>query len=888
MTKPLLATKLFTPPASDRSVERPRLTQRLAAGLRGKLSLVCAPAGFGKSTLLSAWLQACDHPSAWLTLDAGERDANQFAAYLTASLRSVCADLGEGALALAQARPRPSPEAVLTHLINRLAAQRGKLVLVLDDYQLASSPQVDALLAWLLEHMPAQLHLVVASRTLPRIALARWRAQGEVLELGPDDLRFQGEEATLFLNRAMALGLTQAQVRALDARTEAWPAGLHMAAVSLTGRVDADAFIESFTGSHRLVMDYLLEEVLLRQSADIQNFLLCTSVLERLCPELCDAVMQAKVGVAVESLRYLELNHLFVVPLDDERHWYRYHALFSAMLQQRLRESEAASPLPGLSVLHLRACAWYETQGMVGPALHHAVAAGDTLRAMQVVQGHALGQPVPLYFLEDAEPVLQWLQHQPPAFLNAHPMLWLMLAWSYLATSQHSQMQAPIVGAEAAIERVPQHADYRRWRGELHAVRAWAAVAAMDAVTIAREANLALNWLHEDQVVVRTTAHCALGVAHQFSGETEAAQGVYGDVVAMAQACGNRMFAIVASIALGHLQHNDNHLHLAARTLARALKMLNGQPHAVACEVHLGLARIHYEWNELDAAASHAQKSSQLAAALECDSALGADALLAQIFLSRAETEAALTLLRQASTAAQTRNQHGGRLVIAHAHVQALLQTGEVIAAARVAQDHALPLDQAWVLLARGQALQAHEFLTAFFEASRATASASDVLRALLLQALALDAVDPSEAALVVLEEAMAFAESQGCVRMFVDLGGPMQRLLDKATTGSWPRYVAMLQDAMSTQMEALAPAAQNADSVPVTASTQRALTEPLSQRELQILTLICKGLSNQEIGAQLFVSLSTVKWHNQNIFDKLNVQRRTEAVARAQELNLL
>jgi LuxR family transcriptional regulator, maltose regulon positive regulatory protein len=302
MTAPLLATKLFAPPPSPRSVERSRLTQRLDAGLHGKLTLVCAPAGFGKSTLLGAWVQACEHPSAWLSLDEGERDANQFVAYLTASLRSISADLGEGALALAQARPRPSAETVLTHLINRLTVRRGRLVLVLDDYQLASSPEVDAALAFLLENMPAQLHVVVVSREVPAIALARLRAQGQVLDIGQDELRFQAEETNLFLNRSVALGLTEPQIRALEARTEGWPTGLHMAAVSLAGRKDAEIFIQSFTGSHGLVMDYLLEEVLRRQPADVQAFLMRTSVLDRMCPELCDAVMQEKLGV--ESLRY--------------------------------------------------------------------------------------------------------------------------------------------------------------------------------------------------------------------------------------------------------------------------------------------------------------------------------------------------------------------------------------------------------------------------------------------------------------------------------------------------------------------------------------------------------------------------------------------------------
>jgi LuxR family transcriptional regulator, maltose regulon positive regulatory protein len=884
MTTPLLATKLFAPSPPLRSVERQRLTQRLDAGLHGKLTLVCAPAGFGKSTLVGAWVQTCEHPSAWLSLDEGDQDPNQFAAYLTASLRSISADLGDSALALAQARPRPPPETVLVHLINRLALRRGRLVLVLDDYQFASSPEVDALLAFLIDKLPAQLHLVVVSREVPAIALARLRAQGQVLDIGPQHLRFVADETRLFLNQAMALGLTEPQVQALDARTEGWPAGLHLAAVTLAKQSDAESFIRSFTGSHRLVQDYLIEEVLQRLPADVQAFLLRTSILERMCPELCDAVMQAEGGR--ESLRSLDQSNLFVVPLDDDRRWYRYHHLFGAMLQQRLREREATPPL------HLRASAWFESQGMVKQALHHAVAAGDTLRAIQVVQGHGM----PLYFLEDAEPVLQWLQDQPTAALDAHPTLWLMLAWSYLATSQHSRMRAPIVGAEAAIEAANKaaidHPDYRRWRGELNAVRAWEAVALCDPVAIKREAGLALAWLPQDNLAVRTTAHCALGVAHQFSGDRVAARRVYGEVVPMAESCGNRMFTIVACIALGHLQEDDNHLHLAARTYGRALKVLGDQPHLVACEVHLGLARIHYQWNDLDAAALHAEKSSRLAVLLECDSALGADALRAQILLSRAETEAALALLNEANAAAQTRNQQGGRLVIAQVQVQALLQTGEVMTAAQIAQSQALPLAHAWVLLARGQALQAHESLTAFLQDSRAGATTADVLRALLLKALALDAFDPSDAALTVLEEAMALAEPQGCVRAFVDLGGPMQRLLHKASQGARSRYTALLLEAMQTHLIAIVPVAPTTAPPPAVAEPPpdptRAMADPLSPRELQILTLICKGLSNQEIGQQIFLSLSTVKWHNQNIFDKLDVQRRTEAVARARELNLL
>lgn len=875
MTPPLLQTKLFAPPPSPRIVARQRLLKRLDAGLQGKLTLVCAPAGFGKSTLLGAWVESCEHPSAWLSLDEGDRDPNQFVAYLTASVQSISADLGSGALALAQARPRPHPETVLVHLINRLMKHRGRLILVLDDYHLASSVEVDALLSFLIANRPPQVHLVVVSREAPAVGLARGRALGQVLDLGPQDLRFDADESRRFLNHSMALGLTESQVHALDERTEGWPTGLQLAAVSLARQIDADAFIRSFTGSHRLVQDYLLEEVLQRLPADLQAFLLRTSILDSMCSELCDAVTQVEGGS--EFLRQLDVGNLFVVPLDDGRRWYRYQHLFGAMLRQRLGETETILPL------HLRASAWYESQGMVGQALKHAVAACDTSRAMAVVQGRG----VPLYFLEDAEPVLRWLEALSPADMDAHPSLWLMLAWSYLATSQHSRMRAPILGAEAAIDAAVGHPDRISWRGELSAIRAWEAVAHRDPAVIEREATVALEMLPPDHLALRTAAHCALGVVHQFRGDRAAAQRVYSEVVPMAESCGNRMFTIVACIALGHLQEDDNHLYLAARTYARALRALGDQPHQVACEVHLGLARIHYQWDDLPVAATHAEKSSRLATLLECDSALGADALRAQILMSRGETDAALALLSHASTAAQTRNEQGGRRCIAEAQVQALIQTGEIIAAGQIAQSEALPLAHARVLLARGQALQAHEALTEFLETSRGGTSTTDILRALLLDALALDAFDPSDAALMVLEEVLTLAEPQGCVRLFVDLGGPVLRLLEKIAHGTRPRYTAQLREAIQQQMQVKEPIQHSDEASQGPAATPQ-LENPLSQRELQILSLICTGLSNQEIGQQLFVSLSTVKWHNQNIFDKLDVQRRTEAVARARELNLL
>src|SRR5256714_8006750 len=378
MPTPILATKLYIPPLRPNVVIRPRLIERLNEGLHRKLTLIAAPAGFGKTTLVSEWVEGIERPrarTAWLSLDEGENDPARFLTYLVAALQTIAATIGEGVLGALQSPQPPPPEAILTALLNDLTTIKDHFVLVLDDYHVLDAKAIDQALTYLVEHLPPQMHLVIATREDPALPLARLRARGHLTEVRAVDLRFTPSEAAAFLNQGMGLNLSAEDITALEARTEGWIAGLQLAALSMQGQQDTTGFITSFTGSHHFVLDYLVEEVLGQQSERVQTFLLRTSILDRLCGPLCDAVLMDPSVSGRATLEDLERANLFLVPLDDERRWYRYHQLFADLLRQRLHQSIASSPADAQSQvneLHLRASLWYEDQGLSMEAVHHA------------------------------------------------------------------------------------------------------------------------------------------------------------------------------------------------------------------------------------------------------------------------------------------------------------------------------------------------------------------------------------------------------------------------------------------------------------------------------------------------------------------------------------
>jgi LuxR family maltose regulon positive regulatory protein len=910
----LLATKLYIPPVRTELVSRPRLIERLNAGLATQdvfsraLTVLSAPAGFGKTTLVTQWLNSVDCPSTWLSLDESDNDVTRFLTYSVAALRTIEADIGKGVLSALQSPQPPPAEAVLTSVINDVTALPDGMILVLDDYYLIEAQAVHDALTFLLEHLPPQMHLVIASREDPPLPLARLRARGQLTEVRATDLRFTSSEAAEFLNRVMGLGLSAEDIAALETRTEGWITGLQLAAISMQGRKDASSLIRSFSGSHHFVLDYLVEEVLRQQSESVQTFLLRTSVLDRLCGPLCDAV--CSVGTASsaketavlrrdadlhptpsasgqETLEYLEHANLFIIPLDNERRWYRYHHLFADLLRQRLNRSAASSTGDegrGAAEYHIRASEWYEDNGLDIEAFRHAAAAHDVERAERLM----LGEWMPLHFRGAVAPVLNWLESLPTTELDARPLLWVMYASALTMVGQISAVEPKLQAAEAALTAASQGSTEpdeknRNVVGHIAAIRAMLAARHDQVETIIAQSRRALEYLHPDNLPVRTATIWKLGYAYQLQGDRAAASQAYAEAESTSHASGNVMVSILATIGLGQIQEAETQLHLAADTYRRNLELYGDQPLPIASEAHLGLARIYYEWNDLDAAHRHGQQSIQLARQEEdTDRFVSCKVFLARLKLAQGDVVGGAAMLAEADQSVRQHNFVDRMAEVVAAQVRTLLQQGNLEAAAHLAETHGLPISQARVHLAQGDTAAALAVLEPLRQQVEAKKWQDERLKVVVLQAVAHHARGEQDQALQVLGDALALAEPGGFIRTFVDEGPPMGRLLYEALSrGIELDYVRRLLAAF--------PFAEPEQATPLeTQAPESDLIEPLSERELEVVQLIAAGLTNPEIASRLFLSVHTVKAHTHNIYGKLGVHNRTQAVARARALGVL
>src|SRR6266516_2195537 len=442
MSTPILATKLYIPRLRPNVVPRPRLIERLNEGLHRKLTLIAAPAGFGKTTLVSAWVAGCDRQVAWLSLDAGENDPRLFLTYLVAALQTIAPTIGEGALGVLQSPQPPPSEAILTALLNEITTLPNHFVLVLNDYHVIDTKPIDMALTYLVEHLPPQIHLVIATREDPQLPLARLRARSHLTELRAADLRFAASEASAFLSQVMGLSLSAADIAALEDHTEGWIAGLQLAALSMQGHQDVPGFIRAFAGDHRYIVDYLVEEVLQRQPEPVRSFLLQTSILDRLHGPLCAAVTGQEEGNA--RLEALERGNFFVVPLDDKRHWYRYHHLFAEVLSAHLMAEQPDQ----VSALHRRASEWYEQHGSAADAIRHALAARDFARAAGLVE---LAVPAMGRSRQETT-VLGWLKALPDQLVRARPVLSVHYAGTLLVSGELEGVEARLRDAERWLD----------------------------------------------------------------------------------------------------------------------------------------------------------------------------------------------------------------------------------------------------------------------------------------------------------------------------------------------------------------------------------------------------------------------------------------------------
>jgi LuxR family transcriptional regulator, maltose regulon positive regulatory protein len=911
MSTPILATKLYIPPPRPQVVLRPRLIERLNEGLSSgrKLTLISASAGFGKTTLVSEWVAGCERPAAWLSLDEGDNDSAHFLTYLVAALQTVSADMGEGVLGALQSPQPPSTESILTALLNEINTVPDHFILVLDDYHVIEATPVENALVFLLEHLPPQMHLVIATREDPHLPLAQLRVRGQLTELRAADLRFTPTEAAEFLNQVMGLDLSAEDIAALETRTEGWIAGLQLAAISMQGHQDTTSFINSFTGSHHFVLDYLVEQVLQKQSESVQTFLLRTSILDRMCGPLCDAVCSAGTGLhgdadlhstpsasGQETLEYLERANLFIVPLDNDRYWYRYHHLFAGFLRQRLSQSAVphiGDERGGVAEYHIRASQWYEDHGLEIEAFQHAAAANDVDRAARLIEGDG----IPLHFRGAVTAILNWLESLPTTVLNARPSLWVRSATLLLVTGQTTGVEEKLQAAEAAMQGIPSAVKgpddkTRNLIGQIAAARATLALTRYQPEAMLAQARRALEYLPPDNLLSRFSANWTMAMAYQFRGERAAAGRAHTEGLSIAQASGNILNTSLATICLGQIQELENQLYPAAETYRRSLQLL-GDDYSPpsASEAYLGLARIFYEWNDLDAAEQHGQQSLQLARQYDrvIDRFVICEVFLARLKLAQGDVAGAAAMLAEADQSVRQHNFVHRMPEVAAVQVLMLLRQGDLAAAAQLAKTHELPISQARVHLAQGDPSAALALLSPLRRQVEAKNWQDERLKVMVLQAVAHHAHREKDKAVQLLSDALALAEPGGFVRIFVDEGEPMRMtisdfrlLIEKQLRGQDHKLLGYVDKLLAAFAQ---PAAMPQSKIQ---NQKSKMLEPLSERELKVLQLIAQGLSNREISERLFLALDTVKGHNRRIYGKLQVQSRTEAVARARELGLL
>jgi LuxR family transcriptional regulator, maltose regulon positive regulatory protein len=876
MPEPVLLTKLFITPLQPNIVLRSRLVKQLSEGIHSKLTLISAPAGFGKTTLVSEWLAGCKQPVAWLSLDEGDNNPIRFLTYIVAALQTIEANIGVGVMGLLQAPQPPPIESILITLLNEITAIPENFFLILDDYHVIDSKPVDEVLIFLLNNLPPHMHLVIATREDPSLPLARLRVHGHLTELRAADLRFTPAEANSFLNHGMELNLSKEDISTLETRTEGWIAGLQLAAISMQGQ-DTSSFIQSFTGSHRFVLDYLVEEVLEQQSKNVRDFLLRTSILDRLCAPLCDALLLDVDISGQEILAYLERTNLFIVPLDNERRWYRYHRLFADLLRQRLHQSTsspAGNKERSEDELHLRASVWYEQNGLEIEAFHHAVASNDIKHATRLMEGGGM----PLHFRGAVTPVLRWLEALPTTVLDAKPSLWVMYASALSMTGQTAGVEEKLQAAEKALQGTEQDDLARNTIGHIASIRAFLAATQHQVKTIIAQSQRALEYLHPDNLPVRTATIWKLGFAYQLQGDRAAASHAYTEAISISQASGNTIINISASLGLAQVQETENQLHLSANTYRRVLQLIGDQMQPSGCETYLGLARIFYEWNDIYAAQKHANKSLLLAQQLTyIDRSIASEVFLARLKLIQGDVASAAATLAKVHQSVRQHNLMYQMSEVITAQVITLLKQGNLPEAAHLAEKHKLPISQARVYQAQGNTTAALAVLQPLREQVRAKGEADKYLKIMILLACALQVNGETDEAIQLIGEAMGLAEPNGFIRIFIDEGLPMEHLLSEvAAKGIMPKYVnkllAVFED--EKQKENLSPSQQ--------------LVDPLSEREIEILNLIAAGLKNKEIGEQLIISLNTVLYHIKNIYRKLGVNKRTLAVAKAKEIDLI
>jgi LuxR family maltose regulon positive regulatory protein len=917
----LIRTKLQRPRLPRDLIPRPRLLDRLHAGSERKLTLISAMAGTGKTTLLAQWLEEYPQPSAWLSLDEHDNNRIVFLTYLCSAIRTVFPHACERVLDFTSALQPPPARVIIATIVNELdelfasppqedARFTSGLVLALDDYHHITDPAIDEILASLIEHLPQRVHVALATRTDPRLPLAGWRARREMTEVRSADLRFTSEEASTFLEGTIGRELSPEIIRLLEAKTEGWVVGLRLAALSMRTRPDDKAFVQGFKGtSSDLIVEYLVSEVLARQSAEIQDFALRTSILDRFCAPLCEALTKVSATKGQEYIEWVAQANLFLVPLDEEGGWYRYHHLFRDLLRHELSQQCSATDIAGL---HARAGAWFAQNELVDEALHHFLAADDTAAAVGLVarHRHALINRAQWARLD------QFLGRFSPDILDQYPDLLMLRAWLFYHRGRWVELPAALQRVEAALHQdslPPEEASHLQ--GEISALRSLQYYHAVDPESTVAHAQQALEMTPREAWAVRVLARLHLAGVWQMRGDsTQTYATIYRAYEEEETQSDAFKAVLLLTVCLARWIDADLQGMAQAANQCIRLSQRSNTPQ-IRNYGHYNLGSVHYQQNDL-AVAEQLFTTAVQQPYLNYGDCYSHSACGLALTLqaqgrpdpARAVTESALAFLLETGNTTFMP-------LIQSLQAEIALRQGRIATAGQWAAhlDPIPPFTPVWgffsphltlvrVWLAQDTSAsrrQAADLVGEFRRFVEATHNTRFLIEALALQALLRDVEGDEPAALAALEQAIALAEPGGFIRLFVDLGPPLDRLLDRLRWQGGAKgpfaveYITLILTAFETTRQGTGDDGRPTTKAKLGPSSvvrgpSSPLIEPLTPRELEVLTLLGQHLTNNEIAEDLVVSPSTVKTHTLNIYRKLEVNSRRQAVDRARELSIL
>ena len=886
MTTLILATKLFVPPLRPSLILRQRLMEQLNASSQRTLTLVSAPAGYGKTTLISSWLHETKIPSSWLSLDEGDNDPIRFFQYFIAAFQKIIPDIGADLPGMLQSVQPPSFDTLINLLINETIGQAAPFAIVLDDFHVISSQPVLDMVMFLLEHMPPHMHLVLLSRVDPPFPLSRLRVRNQLVDIRADQLRFTLDEIAVFLNEIMKLKLSTDDLASIEVRTEGWIAGLQLAALSMQSCQDIHGFVSAFTGSHYYVMDYLVEEVLRLQPSNISTFLLQSSILNRLCGPLCEAVVDADPAKPVggqATLETLEQMNLFLIPLDEERHWYRYHHLFADVLNKHLEHQ-----FPHLRPeLHRRASQWYEQNGFFSEAIQHALAAGEQDRAAQLIEQNGCF----LLMSGEVSTLLNWtnaIEFQS----EAHPWLAIQKAWAQALSGHLDRVEPTLQIPDQLLSPLEPTVEVRTMQGTIAAARAHCANLHGDTRRAAEYAQQALRQLPDCSSIsqsIRSVATSILGDASWINGNLDEAIHAYTEAVRIGHEANNLHMVIIANSNLADILMEQGELHRASMIYTKSLQMTvrpDGQRSPLAGKLYIGLTRLTYERDQLEDANQYVHQCLDLCQQWgDVDQQAVAYALLARLEQTRGNLEQAREAMRNAEQLAAESpvsprqstlvTTDLARVWLAQGNLELIQKSGLTVKDEIPYRREPEYMILLRVLLAQKDYEAAVDLSKRLLQQAEAGKQMGLVIEILILQSLVFQGKKDTERALAALERALSLAEPEGYVRMFLDEGESMTRLLCQVRSREAKAGYAADLLARTSVISGM------------TQPSMQLLSEPLTTREVEVLKLIEAGRSNQDIAEKLVISIPTVKRHISNIYAKLGVKSRTQAVAIGKELKV-